>query len=82
MTTPAVAETNLDWHTSAKQYLDRICYQDWKAWSEQNAKLPKSKRGMWGPCQDVRDMIECLNKNDEEGFKSIRLLREGYGIRN
>lgn len=66
---------DLEWHTAAKDYLDRLCHDEWTA---QGRPIPKGKYPCrYAPSDYVRDLIDCLNKNDEDGFKALKMLK-GY----
>jgi hypothetical protein len=66
---------DLDWHTSANAYLARLGAAEYAAQRSRHKGSPKKFR--FSPSQYMTDLIECLNVNDEERFKAIKML-EGY----
>jgi len=68
--------TNTEWQIAAQEYLARLGMAEWNA---QGRPIP-SKRSMmrFYPSQYMRDLVDLLGKNDEEGFKARKML-EGYG---
>ncbi len=64
-----------EWHTAAKTYLARLCAAEHAAQRAAHKKAAKSYR--YHPSAYVSELIECLNHNDEEGFKARKML-EGY----
>ncbi len=67
---------DLEWHSPAKRYLERLGLAEWLG--QRNAikgRVPKSFR--YSPSPYHRALIDCLNRNDEEGFKALKGL-EGY----
>lgn len=67
---------NMEWHTAAKQYLERLGRAEWI----QQGK-PMGGKGRYArrycPSDYHRQLIECLNRNDEMGFKSLK-METGY----
>jgi hypothetical protein len=72
MTIPNL-EPNLDWHSPAKRYLERLGLAEYRAWK---ATKPR-KRDRFAPSEYHRALIDCLNRNDEAGFKTLK-LETGY----
>jgi hypothetical protein len=70
--------TDLAWHTAAKVYLARLGMAEWIA---QGRPVPSGRRYQFGrryvPSEYHQDLIGCLNRNDEHGFKGLKLL-SGY----
>lgn len=68
----------MNWHTSAKAYLDRLCSAEYA--HQRAAHLKRGKRAStfrYAPSEYVRELIDCLDRNDEETFKARKML-EGY----
>jgi hypothetical protein len=70
---------NMNWHSAAKDYLARLGEGEWRA---QGCPVPKERKGkLYGPrfCPSdyMCSLIDCLNKNDEEAFKALKML-QGY----
>ena len=67
---------DLSWHSAAKRYLERLGHAEWVA---QGQPVPRGKRGKqrYIPTDYHRDLIACLDRNDEHGFKSLK-LEQGY----
>ena len=64
---------NLDWHTSANQYLCRLGFAEWLAQGK-----PSGRRGQrYHPSQYHRDLVALLDQNKEEQFKAMKML-QGY----
>ena len=63
------------WHAAAKNYLEIICREEWIQQGRPIPKRANSKKYI--PSEYVRQLIDCLNKNDEEGFKALKSL-QGY----
>jgi hypothetical protein len=68
-------DTALDWHTAAKAYLQRLCAAEHAAQRAAWKRSPKAYR--YSPSAYANALIDCLNRNDEEGFKARKML-EGY----
>lgn len=66
--------TNLEWHIAARSYLDRLGAAEYAA---QKAAWKKRRGFRFFPSEFHSRLIQCLNKNDEEGFKALKLT-EGY----
>lgn len=62
----------MTWHAAAKQYLERLGYAEWQA-----QKNPKRKKQQYVPSDYHRALIDCLNRDDENGFKALKML-QGY----
>lgn len=69
---------SLEWHSAAKRYLERLGAAEWKSQGEPKprGRYPRRQSG-YVPTEYHRSLIEFLNKNDEEGFKALK-LQEGY----
>ncbi len=67
---------DMAWHSAAKEYLARLGREEWIA---QGCPVPTKRRphNKFSPSEYMRALIDCLNKNDEEAFKAIK-MREGY----
>lgn len=66
---------NMSWHAAAKEYLTRLCREEW---IQQGCPVPKRANSRkYIPSDYVRQLVDCLNKNDEERFKAIKSL-QGY----
>ena len=66
---------DMSWHTPAKEYIARVCAAEY---TQQRAAWKKSARTFrFSPSQYAREMIVCLNTNDEHRFKAMKML-EGY----
>jgi hypothetical protein len=64
-----------EWHTSAKAYLDRLCAAEYETQRKKHKGSLKNFR--FTPTDYVNNLIQCLNVNDEEAFKAIKML-QGY----
>ena len=69
-------EDDMEWHGPAKAYLKRLGEAEWKS---QGCPIPDKYRRerRFCPSQYMRELIECMNRNDQEGFKARKML-EGY----
>lgn len=67
---------SMEWHTAAKEYLERLCAAEAKSESYFTRKGKKIVR--CHPSPYVESLIEHLNKNDEEGFKATKLAHGRY----
>ena len=69
---------NMEWHSAAKRYLERLGMAEWNS---QGRPIPSGKRYQFGrryvPSDYHRELIDCLNRNDEQAFKARKML-EGY----
>lgn len=70
-----MADSSLHWHTAAKNYLTRLAHAEWISQGKPIPKRKNSKR--YVPSDYYRSLMECLNRNDEQQFKAIKML-EGY----
>lgn len=68
-----MTQPNLDWHTAAKQYLERLGLAEYRAFLARKRR----KRDRFSPSDYHRELIGYLNRNDENGFKTLKML-EGY----
>jgi len=62
-----------EWHIAANAYLRRLGESEYAAQRSRD----KRKAFRYSPSAYMRDLIDCLNRNDENGFKSRKML-EGY----
>ena len=68
----------MDWHKSAKAYLERLGMGEYQQQLSHHLKSGRKKRTFrYYPSQYHMDLIDCLNENNEETFKAIKLL-QGY----
>ena len=78
MDTMMTEKIDLAWYRGATTYLLRLGYAEWLA---QGKPVPSGRRYQYGrryfPSQYHRDLIEDLNRNDEQGFKARKML-SGY----
>lgn len=66
------------WHTAAKAYLARLGqaeYQNAMAAHLKARRKPSTYRHT--PSDYQTSLIDCLNRDDEEGFKALKML-QGY----
>lgn len=69
---------NLNWHGPARTYLERLGFAEYKAQLRQHLKKGRAKSTFrYNPSQYHRNLIECLNQNDERKFKALK-LEQGY----
>lgn len=65
-----------NWHIAAKAYLARLGQAEWE-----QQKRPRGGKGRgaraFQPSDYHRELIECLNQNNEERFKALKAL-QGY----
>lgn len=67
----------LAWHSPAKRYLERLGVAEAAAHKAQMKRY--SRKGVrYSPSEYHRALIEFLNKNDEEGFKALKLAEGRY----
>ena len=61
------------WHIAAQDYLSRLGREEWIA---QGSPIPTKRRpdNRFAPSEYMRELIECLNRNDEEAFKALKML--------
>ena len=61
------------WHTAAQAYLARLGYAEWLT---QGSPVPTKRKphNRFVPSEYMRDLIDCLNRNDENGFKARKML--------
>lgn len=64
----------LDWHIPAKRYLERLGAAEA---AQQKSAAKGRKRWRYAPTDYHRALIECLNRNDEHGFKALK-GEQGY----
>lgn len=64
------------WHTAAQAYLARLGRAEWIA---QGKPVPtrRSPHRRFCPSDYMRALISCLDRNDEEAFKAIK-IEQGY----
>ena len=68
----------LDWQAPAQFYLQRLAEAEFRAGVSAHKKRglrPSTYRH--NPSQYHRDLVELLGRNDEEGFKALKML-SGY----
>ncbi len=65
-----MTEPNLDWHSSVKRYLERLGLAEYQA----QKLAAKGKKFRYSPSEYHRELIDLLNKNDEQGFKGLKML--------
>ncbi len=68
------AHDPLWWHSAAKAWLDGIAnavFRVQRAEHVKQGRRPNTFR--WSPPDWHRQAVSCLNRNDEAGFKAIRL---------
>lgn len=69
---------NLKWHGPAREYLERLGFEEYKAQLRQHQKRGRAKSTFrYIPTQYHRNLIECLNDNDERRFKATK-IEQGY----
>lgn len=66
-------DSRLDWHTAAKDYLIRLGAAEYA----QQQRTSRRIKFRYEPSQYHRDLIDQLNRDDEEGFKGLKML-QGY----
>ena len=68
----------MNWQSPAKAYLDRLAQAEYKAQKAQHLKARRSlKTFRYRPTDYHRDLIEHLEADNEEAFKSLKML-QGY----
>jgi hypothetical protein len=67
---------SLAWHSAAKRYLERLGLAEWHAQNRPMGGRHRYSRQFY-PSAYHSALIECLNRNDEEGFKALK-ARVGY----
>ena len=80
--TRKVHKANKNWQKHAQAYLVRLAKSEWES---QGRPVPNPRtsgvrgasKGRFAPSQYMRDLIELLGQNDEEGFKALKGL-QGY----
>ena len=67
---------SMAWHGPAKIYLERLGQAEWLA---QGSPIPTKRKPLnrFAPSDYMRELIACLDRDDEEGFKARKML-EGY----
>lgn len=60
-----------EWIPTAKRYLERLCFAEWEAHRASKAC------GRYCPSAYVDALIAYVGRNDEEGFKALK-LSQGY----
>lgn len=63
------------WQTFAMQYLERLGRAEYDAQRKRHKGTLKSFK--FKPSEYMESLIECTKQNDEEKFKTIKML-EGY----
>lgn len=63
----------MEWHIAASQYLARLGRDEY----EQQKREAKGKRFRYCPSEYHRTLVALLGRNDENGFKAIKML-QGY----
>ena len=72
------SDVSLDWHSSAKRYLERLGKAEWEAQGRPQPKgRGKHRVQRYVPSEYHRSLIDALNRNDEHEFKRLKML-EGY----
>lgn len=67
-----------DWYSAAQAYLARLGQSEYRAGLAAHLKAGRHPRTYkHNPSQYHRDLVEFLGKNDEEGFKALKML-QGY----
>ena len=69
-------DRDTSWQFSANSYLRRLCEAEWRM---QKCPVPtkRNRRNRYCPSQYVNDLVALLGRNDEAGFKALKLL-QGY----
>lgn len=70
--------SDTNWHIAAKAYLTRLSAAEYAA--QRKAYKGAAKKFRFVPSDYSRDLIAAMDRNDEEGFKSQKML-EGYASR-
>lgn len=61
------------WDVSAREYLARLGAAEYAAFRQ--TKAGKKANARYSPSDYHRDLIELLNRNDESGFKALKMLQ-------
>jgi hypothetical protein len=62
------------WTTHCRPYVDRVCAAEY----EQQKRASKGRKSFrYSPSDYARQLIEYMDQDDEEGFKSLKML-QGY----
>lgn len=64
-----------EWMIAAQAYLQRLGRQEYL--TQRKAHKGPASKFRFHPSQYMRDLITCMGRNDEEGFKARKML-EGY----
>ena len=68
----------MNWQLSAKKYLERLGQSEYEQQLNQHLKRGRRKSTFrYCPTEYHSQLIECLNKDSEEGFKGLKML-QGY----
>lgn len=63
----------MDWNVAARRYLERLGQAEYQV----QRKATRAKTFRYSPSDYHRDLIDLLNRNDEHGFKALKML-QGY----
>lgn len=67
-----------DWWCAGQDYLRRLCQVEYASQMREHVRRKRSKNTFrYNPSEYVRELVEFLGKNDEEGFKALK-LEQGY----
>lgn len=62
-----------NWQSLVQPYMTRLGAAEYAA----QKRAAKGKKFRFSPSEYMRSLISCMDRDDEEGFKSLK-LREGY----
>jgi hypothetical protein len=68
----------LAWHSTAKRYLERLGMAESREQLARHIKTGRAKSTFrYCPSDYHRELIDCLNRNEEGRFKALK-LEQGY----
>lgn len=71
------AGNDIRWHNPAMKYLQRLGAGEYKSQLTSHLKKRAKSTFKYFPSQYHSDLISLLGKNDEEGFKALKMT-QGY----